>query len=102
MNINLRKAIGLALVIVALVMVPTGWAYSRILWVAAFVFFVVGIFLFYTERMHKREEQIEKEASARSSGGTAVPTDIHNYTGWRSGSRSESFESSESSGADGD
>ena len=102
---NLREAIGLSLIIVALVLVPVAWAFSRLLWALAFFMFVAGAMLFYTERVRKREEKIEKESGGTSchGTGTAMPTDIHNYSGWRSGGRSETMDhSSESGGGDGD
>jgi membrane protein implicated in regulation of membrane protease activity len=102
---NLREAIGLLLIIAALVLVPVAWAFSRLLWALAFFMFVAGAMLFYTERMRKREEKIEKESGRASYHGTgmAMPTDLHNYTGWRSGGRSETMDSSSDSGAgDGD
>ena len=102
---RLREAIGLILVIIALVLVPAAWAFSRLLWGLALLLFVAGLLLFYTERMAKREERLEKK-TGRASGhgeGTFVPTDIHNYTGWRSGGRSETMDHSvESSDGDAD
>ena len=102
---RLREAIGLLLVIVALVLVPAAWAFSRLLWALALLLFIAGLMLFYTERVRKKEEKLEKKTSEASCHGesTAVPTDIHNYTGWRSGGRSETMDSSfESSDGDGD
>lgn len=72
-------------IIDGLVLVPVAWAFSRLLWLLAFLLLAVGAALFYTER--KREEALEKEADGGACHGTAVPTDIHNYTGWRSGGR---------------
>ncbi len=100
--LNIREALGMALVVAALVLVPVAWAFSHLLWVLAFFLFVAGVMLFYTERMHRREEQIEKEAGGSRLWGRAMPNDIHNYTGWRSGGRSESFEGESSGGGDGD
>jgi membrane protein implicated in regulation of membrane protease activity len=102
---NLREAIGLLLIIMALVLVPVAWAFSRLLWALAFFLLLAGAMLFYTERVRKREEKIEKESGGASCHGTgaAMPTDIHNYTGWRSGGRSETMDSSSGSGgAEGD
>ena len=99
---NIREALGLFFVVAALLSVPTAWAFSRLFWALAFVLFVVGVFLFYTERMHRRAEQIEKEAGGSRLSGRGMPTDINNYTGWRSGGRTESFEGESSGGADGD
>jgi hypothetical protein len=102
---NFREAIGLLLIVGALVLVPVAWVTSRLLWLLAFLLLVTGLTLFYTERIRKREERLEKEYGGAPCHGTgaAVPTDIHNYTGWRSGGRSETSDSSsEPGGADGD
>jgi len=45
----------------------------------------VGGALVYTGRVTRRE--------IASGSGTGVPSDIHNYTGWRSGGRTETLES---------
>ena len=99
---NFREALGLLLIVASLVLVPAAWAFSNLLWALAFVLLVVGAGLFYTERIIKKEEQLEKESGGSCQGGRAMPTDIHNYTGWRSGGRSSSFESDSSGGADAD
>ena len=99
---NFREVLGLLLIVAALVLVPAAWAFSNLLWALAFVLLIVGAGLFYTERVIKKEQQIEKESGGSCQGGHAMPTDIHNYTGWRSGGRSGSFESESSGGADAD
>lgn len=99
---NFREALGLLLIVAALVLVPAAWAFSNLLWALAFVLLVVGAGLFYTERVIRKEEQLEKETGGSRQGSQAMPSDIHNYTGWRSGGRSGSFESESSGGADAD
>jgi membrane protein implicated in regulation of membrane protease activity len=102
---SLRETIGLLLIIVALILVPVAWVFSRLLWAFAFFLLFTGAMLFYTERVRKREERIEKESGGTSCHGTgaAMPADIHNYTGWHSGGRSETMDSSsDSGGGDGD
>lgn len=96
---TLREALGLALLVIAIALVPVGWYASRMLWLLSLIGIIVGAALFYTERRLKREIQIEKESAGGGAGcGPAVPTDIHNYTGWRSGGRSETMDDSFSSG----
>jgi hypothetical protein len=88
MKLTFREIFGLALVIVGLVLIPTAWAFSSTLTVIAFFLLVVGALLFYTDRMRKREEKLAKESSGTGySGGSPMPTDIHNYKGWRTGGR---------------
>ena len=90
-----REVIGLTLIIVALVLVPAAWITSRLLWLASFLALVAGVILFFSARVQRRMEKSEEGASScGSSGGRAMPTDIHNYTGWRSGGRSETMDSS--------
>lgn len=101
-RVTVREALGLALLVLAVALVPVGWHASRLLWLLSLIGLALGVTLFYSERMRKREEQIEKERTG-GSGGHAMPTDIHNYTGWRSGGRSETLEDSfGSSGGDAD
>jgi len=105
MGLNFREAVGLLLVVAGLVLVPVAWAFSRLLWLLAALLFAAGAMLFFTERRMKRELALEKEigGSSRSGNGTPMPSDIHNYTGWRSGGRSGTMDSSTDSGSgDGD
>lgn len=99
---NIREVLGLSLIISALVLVPVAWPFSRLLWLLAFVLFVIGAWLFYTERVIRKEEQMKNETGASSLSGNALPTDIHNYSGWRTGGRSESSESELGGSGDGD
>ena len=88
-----RDILGLVLITAALVLIPVAWTFSRVLWLVAFVVFVVGGVLFFTERVHRRLSEAVKDGSTGSgSSGRAMPTDIHNYTGWRSGGRSETMD----------
>lgn len=95
---SFREASGLVLIIAALVVVPAAWVFSRLLWLPAFFLFAVGGALFYTERMLKGEDRLEKEATGSAAYGPAMPTDIHNYTGWRSGGRSPTMDPSSDAG----
>jgi membrane protein implicated in regulation of membrane protease activity len=101
---NLREAIGLALIIAALVLVPVAWAFSRLLWALAFFLLIIGVTLFYTERVKKREEKLQKETGGVQSHNAILPADIHDYTGWGSGGRSQTMDNSsfDSGGGDGD
>jgi hypothetical protein len=89
-----REIIGLVVIIVALILTPVAWAFSRLLWVVAFVLFVIGGVLFFSERIMRRFEASENECGGGGKVARAMPTDIHNYTGWRSGGRSETMDSS--------
>lgn len=102
-DMNLREALGLALLVIAVALVPMGWYVSRMLWFLSLIGIIVGVGLFYTERRLKREAQIEKESAGGDKGcGPVVPTDIHNYTGWRFGGRSETMDDSFGSGGGGE
>jgi hypothetical protein len=95
---NAREIIGLALIVIALVLIPVAWTTSRLLWLIAFLTFVLGGLLFFSERVRRRIERPEPEAGhCGTSPSRAMPTDIHNYTGWRSGGRSETMDSAEGS-----
>ena len=95
---NIREALGLGVIVAGLVLVPAAWAFSRLLWALALILVFVGATLFYTERVWKREEELRREARGDEDRGTAVPSDIHNYTGWQHGGRSETMDAGSSSG----
>jgi len=99
-----REIIGLVFLIVGTATVPLGWIVSHRILLLAGLLLGVGAWLFYTERMLKREEQLAKESAGGGNYGHPIPGDIHNYTGWRTGGRTEPFDSTSSSegGADGD
>jgi hypothetical protein len=96
-----REVLGLVLIAVALVLIPVAWTFSRTLWFVAFAVFVVGVVLFFTDRIYRRMSKAEAGGSGGGSSG-AMPTDIHNYTGWRSGGRSETMDNSSHAGDGGD
>lgn len=91
-SINVRESVGAALVLIALVLIPVAWMWSRTLWLVVFGVFVLGTCLFYSSRVVERERELEKEAP-RGSDRPAMPSDIHDYTGWRRGGRSETMDS---------
>ena len=98
-----REIFGLALIAIALVLTPLAWLSSRVLWFVAFAMFVSGVALFFTERVMRRISKSEGNGyGSASSSGQAMPTDIHNYTGWRSGGRSETMDSPSNTGDGGD
>lgn len=92
---SIRETLGLALIILGLVLTPVAWATSRELWLLAFGLFALGAGLFVTERIQRRMAKAERDGGGDGgSSGRAMPTDIHNYTGWRSGGRSETMDNS--------
>lgn len=82
-----REIFGLTITTAGIVILPLAWMFSRLLWLIAGVLIFVGVTLFYTERVRKRAEQLEKEAGGGGSG-PGVPGDVHNYSGWQTGGRS--------------
>lgn len=100
--LNFREWLGLVVLVLSVALVPVGMYVSPLLWAASFVGVCVGVWLLYTERVLRREAQAEKEGGSSQPTGREMPGDIHNYSGWRSGGRSESFESESSGGGDGD
>jgi hypothetical protein len=100
---RIREIFGLILIIAGAAVTPLGWIVSQKILVAAVALMAVGGALFYTARVMKREESLAREQSGGGSYGPAVPGDINNSTGWRSGGRTETLESTFSGhGADGD
>lgn len=99
----IREIFGLVLIAIALVLIPVAWVASRVLWFVAFAMFVGGAFLVFSDRVTRRLAEAEKEGSGSAGpSGRAMPTDIHNYTGWRSGGRSETMGNSSHAGDGGD
>lgn len=99
---NFREWLGLIVLVVSGALVPVGMYVSRLLWADTFIGVCVGAWLLYTERVLRREAQAEGEGGGSRLTGREMPGDIHNYSGWRSGGRSESFESESSGGGNGD
>jgi hypothetical protein len=91
------------LIAIALLVTPVAWLSSRVLWFVAFAMFVSGVALFFTERVMRRISKSEGNGTdSAGSSGRAMPTDIHNYTGWRSGGRSETMDGSSNTSDGGD
>jgi hypothetical protein len=99
-----REIIGLMILILGTAIVPLGWIISHKILLLAGLLLGVGAWLFYTERMLKREEQLSRESAGSGNYGPPIPGDIHNYTRWRTGGRTESFDSTSTSegGSNGD
>jgi hypothetical protein len=93
-----REIIGLVLLVAGSCILPLGWIVSHKILFVSILLIGVGVWLFYTERMHKQEEQLEKESTGSGSSGPGVPSDIHNYTGWRTGGRTQPLDSFSSEG----
>lgn len=97
-----REWTGLGLIVVGLLLLPAAWAFSRALWLLSFLLLVVGIWLFDTLRLRRREARLEKARSGQHAG-IGIPSDIHNYTGWQHAGRSKTMDASaEAVDADGD
>ena len=100
---TMRESIGLVFLIVGMAIVPLGWIINHKILVLAGLLLGLGVWLFYTERIIKREEQITKESTGSGNYGPSVPRDVHNYTGWRTGGRSQPLDTTSSDGgSDGD
>lgn len=84
---NIRETLGFILIMIGLILTPTAWMYSRSLCAVTLIILFFGAFLFYSERMIKKQEKLEKE-----SGG-CIPdrgiVDVHHNPGY---GRSETSE----------
>ena len=96
---NARETLGLILIVIGLVLTPVALMFSHLLVAVSMIVIIFGAFLFYTERMIKREEKLEKE-----SGGciphSRTTGDVHNYSGRANGGRSDTADDSIDFGAD--
>ena len=98
-----REIIGLVFLIVGTAMVPLGWIVSHKILFLAGLILGVGVWLFYTARILKREARLAKESTGGGNYGPPMPGDIHNYTGWRTGGRTQPLDTTSSEGgSDGD
>jgi hypothetical protein len=89
MSRRIREVIGLVVAIVGVSLIPIGWYFSRLLWIAAVVLVVLGLLLLLTDRVMKSEREIENAPAAYATPvRPGVPGDAHNYSGWRDGGRS--------------
>ncbi len=93
-----RNYIGLLLVLAGVVLQSIGWIYSTIVAVLSFVLIALGLAIFITQRVLEKME--DREFGHGGGGGPAVPGDIHDYSGWGKGGRSDAWQSS-SGGGDG-
>lgn len=89
--------------IIGLILVPAAWAFSRILWLLAFCAFMGGMWLFWTERNIRKDEEWTRLSGHGCIQGSGRPSDIHDYTGWSRAGRSETMDKLDDlGGADGD
>lgn len=101
-GMTFREWTGLGLIVVGLLLLPAAWAFSRALWLLSFSLLTVGVWLFYTRRIERREARLDKLKGDQCTG-QCIPTDIHNYTGWQQAGRSKTMDTSaETVDADGD
>ena len=91
-----RNYIGIVLVIIGTTLIPIGWMFSTTVTVIGFVLFVLGLIIFMTQRYIEKSEEAEFGGSGK--GGSPMPADIHDHSGWGSGGRSEGWSSSSDSG----
>ena len=98
-----RELAGLVFLIAGVAIVPLGWIVNHKILLIAGLLLGVGSWLFYTARMLKREKQLAKESTGSDNYGSPMPGDAHNYTGWRTGGRTEPLDTGSSEGgSDGD
>jgi hypothetical protein len=85
----MREWAGVVIAAAGAALVPVGWYFSRWLWIAAFVLFMLGLVLLLTDRVIKAEREVENLSEVNPPPiRPAVPVDMHNYSGWRDGGRS--------------
>lgn len=99
---TLREILGLALLIIGTALVPLGWIVSHKILLLAGLLDFVGLWLFYTERVVKQQIQQAKDGVASGSHGSHVSGNMNNYTGWRTGGRTDAFDSGSDGSGDGD
>jgi len=100
---SIREMLGILLVLIGLVLTPLAWAYMHLLWGFCIVLFGVGGYLFFTKRVQEKLDELDRDDRRSTNSGTPMPTDIFNYTGWRSGGHKDNTSrDSDFGGGDGD
>ena len=94
-----RNWIGLTIAFIGMVLQPIGWILYPWVRILSLVLFAVGVAIFFTQKYI--EQMDAKEFGSGSDPSSSGPGDIYNYSGWRSGGRSESG-LSDSDGGSGD
>jgi len=87
-----RNWIGIIIILVGVILQPIGWMF--VFWIQwlSFALIFIGVFIFATQRYIEKLE--EREFNGGSSGGHVKLGDVHDYSGWGEGGRSESWSSS--------
>ncbi len=67
----MREVAGIALVVVAIAIAPAGWFWSGAWWAVSVVLVFVGCFLFYSQRVQRRERK-DRDLNANDNPGDAV------------------------------
>ena len=104
---DFRKWIGLGSILAGVLIQPIGWMYEFWLQILSFVLIFVGAFIFVTQKyVDKAVKEFNSGGRGRRGrrgrrGGPVMPGDIHDYSGWGKGGRSESYMSKSSSDGDG-
>jgi hypothetical protein len=96
---NAIQIVGLIFLVFGVVLQPIGWMYWLPGAIISFVAIVIGVLLIYRDKHHDPDIGSADGSSERSSG-RALPGDIHGHSGWQSGGRSTSWESSNLSSSD--
>jgi len=95
-----RNWIGLVFMVAGVILQPLGWMFFHPLQIVSFILIFIGAAIFITQKYIEKSEEGEFGSSSR--GGTGMPGDIHDHSGWGHGGRSASWnEKSSGDGGDG-
>ena len=83
-----RNWIGIVIIFIGLILQPIGWMYYLWAQTLSFALIIIGALIFATQKF--LDKQVEKDHET-CSGGQAMPGDIHDYSGWGKGGRSDSW-----------
>ena len=93
-----RNWIGITIIILGVALQSIGWMFYFPLQIVSFALIVVGVMVFVTNKF--LDKSVENEFKSGSSSGSAMPGDVHDYSGWGKGGRSDSWSSSQDGGGD--
>jgi len=93
-----RNWIGITIIVFGVLLLPIGWMFYFPLQIISFALIFVGGLIFFTNKY--LDKSVENEFNSGSRSGSAMPSDVHDHSGWGKGGRSDSWTSDQDGGGD--
>lgn len=89
-----RHYVGIVIIIAGVGLQPVGWVYYYPLQILSFILIFIGVAIFATQKYLDRKDEA---LSNRYMPRQGMPGDIHDYSGWSNGGKSQSYQNFHSS-----